>query len=599
VSVLRLLPPVYRLLGPHRRLFWLTVLVSLVTALWSVVTFLSASVLLQGFADVAGIPGLGFGDGSLLGAGARLLGEMSGPRRVMLGFAATVGSMIVSGLLGLGTLALGTRFLARFVVRLQTLCFDRVVAYRMDFHDETRRSQLNQLIIVEARACYSLLKELTTVVGNGFQVLVHGALLLLVSPLLTGLALVVGVAAWAALGRLNRLNRRWAKVALKRRNDVMAVTHETLYGIKQVKLLGAGARLSAEFQAAADDSARLFGRAGLLVNGQSTVMQVFGLLAVLLVIGVAVTHPEIVPAGRVLLFLFIATGTIPALAGSVREYGIMIEQVEAVQAVVRFLAQDAALEVDGQVERPVLCRDRVVFDRVTLDYESRKGVLRDVSLEIRRGERVGIVGASGSGKTSLVNLIPRLYDPREGAVRIDDTDVRDFRLAFLRRRVGVLSQDVFVFNASVAENIRMGRPEASHEDVVAAARLAYAHDFIASLPDGYDTVVGDRGVKLSGGQRQRINIAQVFLKDPEILVLDEATSALDSESEALVQDAIKRLSADRTVVIVAHRLSTLRDVDRLVVLEGGVVVEQGTWDELLRRGGAFARMWEVQAGAIG
>jgi subfamily B ATP-binding cassette protein MsbA len=300
---------------------------------------------------------------------------------------------------------------------------------------------------------------------------------------------------------------------------------------------------------------------------------------------------------RVLLFIYIAMGMTPAVGASAREYGIMAEQSESVQDVFRFLAQRDYAERDGTREPAVLLRDRIVFDGVVLDYESRKDVLQDIALTIRRGERLGVVGPSGSGKSSLVGLLSRLYDPRQGAIRVDGVDLREFRLPFLRRRVGFLSQDAFVFNTTVAANIRMGRPDATDDEVTTAARLAHAHDFVTELPQGYETVVGDRGVKLSGGQRQRINIAQVFLKDPEILILDEATSALDSESEALVHDAIEKLAADRTVIIVAHRLSTLRDVDRLVVLDRGRIVETGTWDALVRSGGTFARLWEAQTGA--
>jgi len=278
----------------------------------------------------------------------------------------------------------------------------------------------------------------------------------------------------------------------------------------------------------------------------------------------------------------------------------MNEALVPVESVLAFLEQEpAARERSGTVQKARLIDDRLVLDDVWLDYERRPGILRGVSLAIRRGERVGIVGGSGSGKTSLVNLLPRLYDPAKGSVTIDGVDLRDFRLDFLRGRIGLLSQDVFIFNTTVRENIVMGRPGASDDEIVRAAKLAHAHEFVTTLPQGYDTVVGDRGVKLSGGQRQRINIAQVFLKSPEILILDEATSALDSESEALVQDAIDRLAEDRTVIMVAHRLSTLREVDRVVVLEDGVIVEEGGWDELLRRRGAFARMWEMQTSAVG
>lgn len=601
MNVLRRLPHLYRLLGPHRRFFWLTLVITLATALWDIVTFLSASVLIKSAVDQAQGSWGGFGGAPLFALAGRWLEAVPADRRVLVGFALTSGSMVAGSLVALGALAVTTRFLNRFMVHLQSRCFERMLAYRMDFHDETRRSQLGQLVIVEVRASHSVMKELMTVAGNLCQVLVHAVFMVMISVPLTVVFLGTGVTAWAAANRLNRLNKQWSKAALASRNDLMAVTQEALYGIRDVKLLGAGDRMRARFERAADRSIRLLGRVSLLVNGQSTMMRAFGLVAVTLIIVIAVALPQAPAPASVVLFLFVATAMIPAAAAAAREYGIMNEKLAGIDAVAAFLDQDtAAREGGGVVTRELLLSHGLVFDDVWLDYERRPGILRGVSLRIARGERVGIVGASGAGKTSFVNLLPRLYDPARGRILADSTDLRDLRLDFLRSRIGLLSQDVFVFNATARDNIALGRPGATHEEIVAAARLAHAHEFIVQLPGGYDSVVGDRGVKLSGGQRQRLNIAQIFLKDPELLILDEATSALDSESEALVQDAIDVLSKDRTVIVIAHRLSTLRSVDRLVVLDDGRVVEEGDWDTLIHRpGGAFARMWEMQTGAIG
>ncbi|MEK6987808.1 MAG: ATP-binding cassette domain-containing protein, partial [Candidatus Thermoplasmatota archaeon] len=417
----------------------------------------------------------------------------------------------------------------------------------------------SQLIIVESRSCYNVLKELTTICANLFRVGVHTAFMLMISWPLTALFFLFGLGAWAITTRLNRLNRRWSKAALTARNDLMAVTQDALYGVKQVKLLSYEGRMVDFLRKFAGESMRYFARSGVLASAQATIMQLCGLVAVTAIIAAAAYLPGAPPVGGVILFLFIAVGIVTPASATAREVGILTESLPAVRSVMRFLGLEERLrERDGRVEREQLLADRLVFERVCLDYEGRPGILRDISLEIRRGESVGIAGGSGAGKTSLVNLIPRLYDPVSGRIVIDGVDLREFRLWFLRGRIGMLSQDVFVFNATVRENIMMGRPDATEAEMIEAARLAHAHEFITALPHGYDTVLGDRGVKLSGGQRQRINIAQVFLKNPEILILDEATSALDSESEALVQDAIERLSADRTVILIAHRLSTLR-----------------------------------------
>jgi ABC-type multidrug transport system fused ATPase/permease subunit len=228
--------------------------------------------------------------------------------------------------------------------------------------------------------------------------------------------------------------------------------------------------------------------------------------------------------------------------------------------------------------------------------QRRRPVLDGLSLSVSAGERVALVGPSGSGKTTLVSLLPRLYDVSGGRITIDGTDLRDFKLRALRRAIGIVQQDSFLFSGSLRDNLAYGRPDATDEHVVAAAKAANAHEFITALPDGYDAKLGERGVNLSGGQRQRLSIARAILKDPRILILDEATSALDSESEALVQEALDRLMRGRTCFIIAHRLSTVRNVDRILVLRDGRVIETGRHDELLALGGLYARLVRQQFG---
>jgi subfamily B ATP-binding cassette protein MsbA len=236
----------------------------------------------------------------------------------------------------------------------------------------------------------------------------------------------------------------------------------------------------------------------------------------------------------------------------------------------------------------------VSFDSVSFAYDSSVEVLKDVSLRVKPGEVVALVGPSGAGKTSLVNLIPRFYDPTQGHIRIDGHDLRDVTIDSLRSQIGYVPQDTVLFAGSVYDNVRYGRLDARREEVVAAARAANAEDFIEALPGGYETEVGERGAKLSGGQRQRIAIARTLLKDPRILILDEATSSLDTESEALVQEALERLMAGRTTFVIAHRLSTVRNADRILVLAYGKIVEQGTHQELLAKGGLYRRLYEMQ-----
>ena len=240
-------------------------------------------------------------------------------------------------------------------------------------------------------------------------------------------------------------------------------------------------------------------------------------------------------------------------------------------------------------------RGDIRFDQVTFRYQgTARPVLANLDLEVRAGETVALVGPSGVGKTTLCSLIPRFYDVEAGSVRIDGVDVRDARLTSLRSAIGIVQQDVFLFAGAVAENIRYGKPGATDAELVEAARQSGAHAFIEKLPHGYDTEVGERGVRLSGGQKQRISLARVFLKNPPILIFDEATSALDLESEREIRSSMARLAAGRTTLIIAHRLSTVRNADRLVVLTDDGIEEQGTHEELLRAGGTYARLYGAQ-----
>jgi subfamily B ATP-binding cassette protein MsbA len=260
-----------------------------------------------------------------------------------------------------------------------------------------------------------------------------------------------------------------------------------------------------------------------------------------------------------------------------------------------FEVLDRPVEVDAGQRSLQRARGDIDFDGITFAYNAEKGaVLSGVALQVAAGQKVAIVGKSGGGKSTLVGLLPRLYEPQQGVVRLDGVDVREYRLGDLRRQVSLVSKDVVLFNDTIRANIAFGRPDATDAEIEAAAEAAYVMEFAAELPQGLDTEIGDRGAQLSGGQRQRISIARALLKDAPVLILDEATSALDTESERRIQAAFDSLMQGRTVLVIAHRLSTIESADRIAVIDEGRVAEQGSHAELIARGGLYAQLHRLQ-----
>jgi ABC-type multidrug transport system fused ATPase/permease subunit len=277
-----------------------------------------------------------------------------------------------------------------------------------------------------------------------------------------------------------------------------------------------------------------------------------------------------------------------SMTSTVAQTGVALERIQAI------LSADEVIKERADAVDPRHVRGAITFDRVTFGYGKDAPALHEVSFDIKPGQVVGIVGPTGAGKSTVLNLLPRFYDPLFGHVLIDGIDIADYKLATLRAQIGFVLQDAMLFRGTIRENIAYGRPDATADEIVAAAKVANAHEFVSRMALGYDTVVGERGETLSGGQRQRIAIARAVVRNSPILLLDEPTAALDAESEHLVIEALRRLTKGRTVIMIAHRLSTLIDADKIIVLKDGVVVEEGTHQALLARGGMFAELYRIQ-----
>ena len=395
--------------------------------------------------------------------------------------------------------------------------------------------------------------------------------------------------------QLGRRIRRSTRKAQDDTAEVNQILQETLSGHQVVKSFGSEVMESARFR----EAGRRLRRSNLkYVMQQAIASPLIEFMGALTIVGLLIyarseIRTGVMTTGEFTSFVVTLLLLYEPMKRLVGIHNIFQQALGASQKVFEYLDRPTTV-VSGQVEVKEFTRE-IAIEHLTFRYPTSGGpVLTDLSLCVGAGEIVALVGPSGAGKSTLASLLPRFYDPEAGWIEIDGVNVRELTLESLRKLIGTVAQDTFLFNDTVENNLRYGRPEASHEDVREAARNALALEFIEQLPQGFETMIGERGTRLSGGQRQRISIARALLKNAPILVLDEATSHLDSESEVLVQGALGNLMQGRTVIVIAHRLSTVRRADRIVVLEKGRIVETGRHEELVGAGGMYQRLYELQ-----
>ncbi len=465
------------------------------------------------------------------------------------------------------------------------------------FQKHTTGTLLSALINDIEKVQYATATVLSDFLQQLFTLIFMGAVVVLLGGQLAWvLVIFVPIAAWS-IYRIGRDVRRTTRRGQDKLADIQNILHETITGNRIVKAFNTESWEIARFHKAAR---RLFWanlRSVAAVAISSPLMDIFGAIAIalLLLLGRQQISHQRMTAG--VFFAFIVA--VFKLYDPVRKFALFNNNFQqalgASSGIFAFMdTEDEVRESVGAKPLPPFAHS-IRFENVSFSYEPEgEEILKDIDLEVRAGEVLAVVGSSGAGKSTLVHLIPRFFDVTAGRLLIDGHDVRKMTLASLRSQIGVVSQETVLFNDTVRNNIAYGQPRVSQRAVEEAARAALAHDFITALPLGYETVIGERGIRLSGGERQRIAIARALLKNAPILILDEATSALDSESESLVQSALANLMVGRTVVVIAHRLSTVRRADRIVVLENGKVGDSGSHEDLLKKFGTYRRLYDLQ-----
>lgn len=494
--------------------------------------------------------------------------------------------------------------LQEYITRdLRNTVYRHLARLPLGYFTRTKSGQIISRVVNDTFETRLVLTQIVTQsLQAGALVLASIAFLLEISWSLTLLALLIvpilSLVLQPMLRRLRHGNRRRGN----QHGEMTSVLQETVSGIRLVKSAGAEEYEQRRFVTASDVYARSTVRLTQLSYLAPPLTEVIGtLIAVtLLWIGarqVLVDHS--LSGADLITFLIYVLRLLQPLKQITAVPATAQSSLASAERLFDILDTPAEFERDRGTEHVTGFRREIAFDRVTFGYDRQQPVLRDISLRARRGDVIALVGASGAGKTTLVDLIPRFYAPISGEITLDGTDIQAITLASLRSLIGIVSQDTVLFHDTVRSNIAYGAPTRYTEaEIEAAARAANAHAFISELPGGYDTILGERGTRLSGGQRQRIAIARALLSDPPILILDEATSALDTESERLVQAAVDRLLEGRTVFVIAHRLSTVQHATQILVLDQGEIVERGTHTELLARRGAYSRLYQLQFGDI-
>ncbi|MFA5356387.1 MAG: ABC transporter ATP-binding protein [Candidatus Omnitrophota bacterium] len=474
--------------------------------------------------------------------------------------------------------------------------YDKLQVLSLDYFTQKRSGELvsritNDVKLIENAVSYAL----TDLIYQSFQVICFAALTFLINWRMALISIVILPLVAIPMITVGKILRKLSKRSQEKMADINSLLVETFAGVRIVRAFCAEKREMGRFNKQNHDYYRLAMKSikRMLLLGIVTELVGVGMaLFIIFYSGRKVIGGEL-SFGAFALFMAALLSLIRPFKKLSQVNSIMQQAVAASGRIYEVLDTSPSIQEKEGARELQGFRNNVVFEDVWFKYADQD-ILKGINLKIDKGQMLAIVGPSGTGKSTLVDLIPRFYDPNKGRILVDGTDIKEVTFRSLRYQIGIVTQETILFNDSIKNNILYGKPDASMQEVEEAARQAHAHDFISCLPSGYDTIIGDRGVKLSGGERQRLAIARALLKNPPILILDEATSQLDTESERLVQEALNRLIFGRTVFVIAHRLSTVKNANMILVLDKGRIVEQGNHQQLLALGGLYQRLYQMQ-----
>lgn len=481
----------------------------------------------------------------------------------------------------------------------------KILALPVGFFTEQRKGDIISRMTTDLKEIeWSMLMVLESIFREPVMILGSLAILLYMSPALTLFVFILLPVVSLVVSRIGKSLKKSASRAQQRVGEIMSQTEENITGLKVIKAFNAEPLKKNLFQRTIDSYFHTMNSVMRKSDLASPLSEFLGTAVMAAVIwyggSLALENESFTPEAFIAYLIFFYQIIPPAKSLSQASYHVQRGNASSERVLAILDAENPITDSEKAVDKPSFERE-LKFENVTFSYPApddpsgKKQVLKAVDLRVQKGRMVALVGQSGSGKTTLTNLVPRFYDVDEGRVLIDNLDIRDIKIHDLRSMLGIVTQESLLFNESVRYNIALGKPDATIEEIEAAAKIANADEFIQKLSDGYETNIGDGGSKLSGGQKQRLSIARAVLKNPPILILDEATSALDTESEKLVQQALAKLMENRTSLVIAHRLSTIQNADEIVVMDNGKVAERGTHQQLLRANGIYKKLVEMQS----